>query len=825
VTRAISAKLATLAKSLEQGDGEASSHPPEQVAGFLMRCLFTMFAEDVGLLPPDTEPGSFSQLLKDMREDSAHLPHLLSQLWADMNNGSAFSPVLRAPIPHFNGGLFADPSALPLTRPQIDLLIDAARADWREVEPAIFGTLLERALDPIERHKLGAHYTPRAYVERLVLPTVIEPLRADWANVQASAFRLDQDSKRDQAIEMVRAFHRQLCTVRVLDPACGSGNFLYVTLEHLKRLEGEVLEALADLGFTQQGLELEGGTVSPEQMLGLETNPRAARIAEAVLWIGYLQWHFRTFAKTPPREPLLKDAHNIENRDAVLAWDAIEYAQDDAGRPITRWDGRTMKRHPVTGEPVPDESAQSLVEQYINPRAAEWPKADFVIGNPPFIGASTMRRALGDGYVEALRSLKTAVPESADYVMHWWHKAGELVRTGAIQRFGLITTNSLRQTFNRRVIAHQIQQKQPLSLAFAIPDHPWVDTADGAAVRIAMTVGQPGSEPGRYLSGIKTYIATVETSKHRFFIMVDRSILPDNMLIGIAVDDPQVLGVLSSRVHIAWALRTGGRLGIGNDPRYNKTRCFGTFPFPTQTEAPQTEPSIAELAGQIDAHRKRQQELHPTLTLTNLYNVLERLRRIAHPPPGATEPEPPLTVKERSIHDQGLVSILGQLHDELDAAVLTAYGWEDLAPALVGRPGGTTPYPDKPAEQAAAEEELLTRLVALNRQRAAEEAQGRVRWLRPTFQDPTGATRQQTEANVGVTVVEPAASAKQPWPKTLPAQFQAVRDRLAEQPMAADAEQIARQFKRAPTKKVAELLETLAALGQVQQPQPGRFAA
>ena len=333
VTRAISAKLATLAKSLEQGDGEAPSHPPEQVAGFLMRCLFTMFAEDVGLLPPTIEPGSFSQLLKDMREDPRHLPHLLSQLWADMNNGSAFSPVLRAPIPYFNGGLFADPSALPLTRTQIELLIDAARADWREVEPAIFGTLLERALDPIERHKLGAHYTPRAYVERLVLPTVTEPLRADWANVQASAFRLDQDAKRDQAIEMVRTFHRRLCTVRVLDPACGSGNFLYVTLEHLKRLEGEVLEALADLGFTQQGLELEGGTVSPEQMLGLETNPRAARIAEAVLWIGYLQWHFRTFAKTPPREPLLKDAHNIENRDAVLAWDAIEYAQDDAGPP------------------------------------------------------------------------------------------------------------------------------------------------------------------------------------------------------------------------------------------------------------------------------------------------------------------------------------------------------------------------------------------------------------------------------------------------------------------------------------------------------------
>jgi hypothetical protein len=426
-----------------------------------------------------------------------------------MNAGSAFSPVLRAPIPHFNGGLFADPSALPLTREQIDLLIDAARADWKEVEPAIFGTLLERALDPIERHKLGAHYTPRAYVERLVLPTVIEPLRADWANVQASAFQLDQDGKRDQAIDAVRAYHRQLCTVRVLDPACGSGNFLYVTLEHLKRLEGEVLAALGDLGFTQQGLELEGGTVSPEQMLGLETNPRAARIAETVLWIGYLQWHFRTFAKTPPREPLLKDAHNIANRDAVLAWDAIEYARDDQGRPITRWDGRTLKSHPVTGEPVPDEQARVPVELYQNPRPADWPQADFVVGNPPFIGASTMRRAFGDGYVEALRRAIPAVPESADYVMHWWHKAAERVRAGQLQRFGLITTNSLRQTFNRRVIAQQMAQKAPLSLAFAIPDHPWVDTADGAAVRIAMTVGQPGSGPGE----LRTVVA--ERLAHR----------------------------------------------------------------------------------------------------------------------------------------------------------------------------------------------------------------------------------------------------------------------------------------------------------------------
>ncbi len=1028
VTRAISSKLAQLAKSLELG-----GNGPERVASFLMRCLFTMFAEDVGLLPQESDQHSFSQLLKDMRADPEHLPHLLRQLWTDMNSGSAFSGVLRAPVPHFNGGLFAEPDALALTREQIDLLIDAAAADWKEVEPAIFGTLLERALDPVERHKLGAHYTPRAYVERLVLPTVIEPLRAEWANVQASAFRLDQDGKRDKAVEAVRAFHRRLCTVRVLDPACGSGNFLYVTLEHLKRLEGEVLEAQADLGFTQQGLELEGGTVSPEQMLGLETNPRAARIAETVLWIGYLQWHFRTYAKTPPREPLLKDAHNIDCRDAVLAWDDIQFETDEAGRPITRWDGRTTKPHPVTGEPVPDETARLPVERYVNPRSAEWPEAEFVVGNPPFIGAKYLRSALGDGYVEALWRTYPEVPESADYVMHWWHKAAELTRTGAVRRFGLITTNSLRQTFNRRVVAHHMAQKQPLSLAFAIPDHPWVDEADGAAVRIAMTVGQPGSEQGELrtvvaeragggegmevelatceavvfsdltagadvasakvlaanlgisspgvklhgagfvisrrqafdlglgrisgleqhirdyrngrditatsrdalvidlfglkapevrrrfpevyqwiyervkperdenrratyrekwwvfgeprtelreaLGGLSSYFSTVVTSKHRFFVINSATVLPDDALINFASSDLWMLGVLSSRTHSAWALRSGGTLE--DRPRYIKTRCFETFPFPsrapeagehlpgpdaercratnakhaTQDESPdqpvstvapsrasretssagvgaagqapplqtppvELQPSIARLAEQIDAHRKRQQALHPDLTLTNAYNVLERLRRIAHLPG-----EPPLTPKERGVHDQGLVSVLGQLHDELDAAVLTAYGWADLIPALVGRPGGTTPYPDKPAEQAAAEEELLTRLVALNRERAAEEARGLVRWLRPEFQNPSGQGTEQAAAEMTVAITEPAAAAKQPWPKGLPEQFQAVRDVLADQPAPAGAEQIARQFKRAQTKKVAELLETLAALGQVQQPEPGRYAA
>lgn len=163
--------------------------------------------------------------------------------------------------------------ALPLTEMQLGLLIDAASRDWREVEPAIFGTLLERALDKKQRHKLGAHYTPRAYVERLVVPTIIDPLRNDWRDVQAAAVALAAQGREDEARDTVRAFHARLCEIRVLDPACGSGNFLYVALELMKRLEGEVTALLADLGEDQGALSLAGHTVDPHQFIGIELNP------------------------------------------------------------------------------------------------------------------------------------------------------------------------------------------------------------------------------------------------------------------------------------------------------------------------------------------------------------------------------------------------------------------------------------------------------------------------------------------------------------------------------------------------------------------------
>ncbi|MEO6246368.1 MAG: DNA methyltransferase, partial [Opitutaceae bacterium] len=476
VTREVAAHLAELAKSFE------AHHDPKEVAAFLSRCLFCMFAEDVGLLPAD----GFKKVLDDAKADPGAFVPLLSLLFEDMNTGR-FSGLLKQKLLCFNGGLFADTRALPVNGTQLGLLRRAASCQWRHVEPAIFGTLLERALTPGERHKLGAHYTPRAYVERLVLPTVVEPLRDDWQAAQAAAITEAKRGEIDQARATVRAFHHRLCAVRVLDPACGSGNFLYVALEHLKRLEGEVFDTLGQLGDPLP-LDLASETVDPHQFLGIELNVRAAAIAELVLWIGYLQWHFRTRGDALPHEPVLRNFKNIEHRDAVLAYDEKNFAKDATGKTRFVWDRKTMKTDPATGREVPDDRAVVPLETFVTPRPAAWPSADFIVGNPPFLGTKRMRDDLGDGYVETLRSAySNSVEDNADFVMYWWHKAAELTLERKCRRFGLITTNSIRQAFNRRVVHRALMQG--VSLRFAIPDHPWVDTGDGAAVRIAMTVG------------------------------------------------------------------------------------------------------------------------------------------------------------------------------------------------------------------------------------------------------------------------------------------------------------------------------------------------
>ena len=500
VTRDIAALLAKLAAALE-GTPARPRHAPKHVATFLMRCIFCMFAQSVGLLP---DRASFSGLLARCRGNLPAFVGLVGELWRAMDAGG-FSAALTATVLRFNGGLFR-PSAhgpaepLAVTADELDLLITAANKDWAEVEPAIFGTLLEKALDAKERGRLGAQFTPRAFVERLVLPTVMEPLRADWDGVRAAAEAALQAGDARGAAGLVRAFHSDLCHVRVLDPACGTGNFLYVTLELMKRLEGEVLDALAGLEAGEVGrLDMGGATVDPHQFLGLDVNPRAVPVAELVLWIGYLQWHFRTHGTAPPAEPILRDFHTIQEQDALLSYPRADPERDAAGQPITRWGGRT-KLHPITGEAVPDETDRVLVLRPVEAKQAPWPEAEFIVGNPPFVAGKDMRAELGSGYAEALWKAYREVPKSADLAMFFWWRAAQAVKEGkAARRFGFITSNSIRQVFCRRVIAEALEGKKPLHLAFAIPDHPWSQEAGSAAVRIAMTVAAPGIGAGRLL--------------------------------------------------------------------------------------------------------------------------------------------------------------------------------------------------------------------------------------------------------------------------------------------------------------------------------------
>lgn len=970
VTREVAAHLAELARRLE-----AAGHPPDRSAQFLMRCLFTMFAEDVGLLPRELFTDA---LATRWRENPASFPAEISALWATMNSGGSLFGVGK--IRRFNGGLFSETDALPLDRAALDVLREAASCQWSDVEPAIFGTLLERALDPKERHALGAHYTPRAYVERLVRPTIEEPLRADWDAAKDEAAGLVEAGKEKEAREAVRRFHRKLCKVRVLDPACGTGNFLYVTLELLKRLEAEVLTFLADLGDRQTLIEMETISVMPEQLLGIEKKRWAKEIAELVLWIGWLdgQRKLRGNLDGLP-EPILQHGSQIEERDAVLAWDRIEPVLDEDGKPVTRWDGETTKPSPVTGEPIPDESAKVPVVCYVSPRKAEWPEADFVVGNPPYVGNKRMRLTLGDGYVEALRGAHPDVPETADLVMYWWNAAADKVRTGEIRRFGLITTNSITQTFNRKTVQRHLDADPPMHIAFAIPDHPWVDSADGAAVRVAMTVGAPERKRGevslvvseevgdtretpvvryskaegtldasltagtslskvsdlqantglsfmgvipvglgfrlespdvarlrlspkrfppvvrRYkngrdlvdgspdrliidfhgwnladasreypalvqvllekvkperencqrrphrerwwvfgesrgemreaLSAIPRYVVTVETAKHRWFAFLDSAVLPDQKLRVVASDDSFVMAALSARPHVVFAAAAGGRMGVGNDLVYNGTRCFNPFPFPAATKLQKAR--IRALGEQLDAHRKARQAEHPDLTITEMYNVLEKLRS------GEA-----LSPKERKIHDDGLVSVLRQIHDDLDVAVFDAYGW----------PKSLT------------DEEILERLVALNAERAEEEKRGLIRWLRPEYQNPSGSSpavqgtlpRASDEGEEGDAPTKPTrrargsktkepkdpargegeGSASRPrttkkpaaaertksqkpvrWPTGLPKQLAAVRRVLDTDRTPRTADELASRFLEVERAQLVPVLEALLSLG------------
>ena len=457
LTEEAAAEFAELAQRLRD-----RGHVAETVAHFINRLVFCMFAEDVDLLP--------NKMFKRMLEHAASRPEefqsLATDLFKAMHSGG------RVGFEHvawFNGGLFNDDTALPLDKDDIALTLVAANLDWAEIDPSILGTLFERGLDPGKRSQLGAHYTDREKIMMIVDPVIIRPWLAEWQIAKTEITNSLEKSRaaksasartraHDQAVADYRSFLNRLRAFRVLDPACGSGNFLYLGLLALKDIEHRVsIEAEA------MGLQREFSQVGPASVKGIEINHYAAELARISVWIGEIQWMRRNGFGVSDR-PILKPLDNIECRDAILS-----------------------------------EGVEAL-----------WPAADVIIGNPPFLGGKKLISVLGKNYTSSLRSAYAArLPGFTDLVAYWLEKSRAAVLSGNTARVGLVATNSIAGGSNLPVMQGIARD---CTIFNAWSDEAW--TVDGAAVRVsiicfaASTAGLPLDLDGRPVGKINADLSS-----------------------------------------------------------------------------------------------------------------------------------------------------------------------------------------------------------------------------------------------------------------------------------------------------------------------------
>ena len=760
VTRAAAEEFARLAELLRKWNADA-----ERSAHFLIRLLFCLFAEDAGLLPGKL----FSRLLQAGRRNPKLFTAQLKQLFGAMAAGGAFGVEV---IPHFNGGLFDDDAVIELDSDGLEILARVSALDWSSIEPSIFGTLFERSLDPAKRAQLGAHYTSKDDILLIVEPVLMKPLRAKWEKIKEEGKRLasqeEGESKKGKLRKkaqtklksLLTGFAAELAATKVLDPACGSGNFLYVSLRALLDLEKEVIALAGEWGVGRFF-----PSVSPAQLAGIEINPYAHELAQITIWIGYIQWLMENGFGFPA-EPILKPLRTIRYMDAIM-----DIPPGDL---------------PVT-EP-------------------DWPEADVLVGNPPFLGDKKMRAELGDEYVDALRKLyEGRIPGQSDLVCYWFEKARAMIETRKVKRAGLLATQAIRGGANRKVLE---RIKQTGDIFWAQSDREWI--LDGATVHVSMIAfdnrqetkheldsqtvssvnpdltsaadlttakplveneglafigdmkkgkfdlpatvalpmqsaplnpngksnrdvikrwinglditrrpqnmwivdfgvdmseteaalyeqpfeyvrrhvkperdkvrnpleksrwwlhGRPAPDLREAVKGLPRYIATARVAKHRLFVYVDASTIPDGQVVVIACDDDYFFGVLHSKIHELWARATGTQLREAESGfRYTPTTTFETFPFPwppgQEPKADARVRAIAEAARELNEWRERWLNPDPTpgpspvrsaraatgeggeakkRTLTNLYN--------ARP------------------------TWLDNAHKKLDAAVFAAYGW------------------------------------------------------------------------------------------------------------------------------------------------------
>lgn len=450
-------------------------HAPKDVAHFLNRLLFCMFAEDIGLLP--------GQLFTKLVERSKAEPDLFEkrsrELFAAMHAGG---DVAFENIDWFNGGLFEDERTLRLEADELKLLAEAATLDWSEIEPSIFGTLFERGLDPDKRSQLGAHYTDPETILKIVRPVVIEPWLRAWEAEKLALADLLAKAKKSvskAAQDRYNLFLERLRGFTVLDPACGSGNFLYLSLRALKDIEKRMLIEAEVLGLGRQYPQ-----IGPRCVKGIELNAYAAELARVTIWIGEIQWMIQNGFGIK-RNPILQPLDQIENRDALLNADGSE---------------------------------------------AAWPQADVVVGNPPFVGDKKMLRELGDDYVSTLRKAYAGrVPGGADLVCYWFEKANDAIRAGTLKRAGLVATNSIRGGKNREVLKHIVDATRIFN---AWSDEEWIN--EGAAVRVSLICFGLDDAPVQLDGGdVAAIHSDVTSSSHLLFDLTRCLPLAENLQIAM----------------------------------------------------------------------------------------------------------------------------------------------------------------------------------------------------------------------------------------------------------------------------------------------------
>ncbi len=439
---AVTQETASLFQSIVV-DMEQRNEDTERLARYLNQLVFCLYSEDAGLLPE----GLFSRIVRQHFRHPATFDRAVRSLFTEMAKGG-FSGADE--IAHFNGDLFNIVDTVELSTVALHRLGEACDRNWRDIEPSIFGTLFERALDASKRTETGAHYTGAEDIKLVVEPVVMRPLRREWDSVRHEVTALLDNGMSEGARNRLEEFRTRLASVTVLDPACGSGNFLYISLQLLLDLEREVIDFAAWQGW--HGLTPK---VQPNQMLGLEKSHYAAELARTALWIGYIQWHQGNGFQYTQR-PLLTPLNTIQQMDAIL--------------------NLTDLAHPT--EP-------------------EWPSAEFIVSNPPFLGHVPFRKSLGDRYVEAVYQLYgSRIPNSSDLCCYWLEKARAQIEVGKTRRAGLLATQAVRFQSNRPVLK---RIKETGDIFEAISDKDWV--LEGAAVHISIICFDNGSDTNRALDG------------------------------------------------------------------------------------------------------------------------------------------------------------------------------------------------------------------------------------------------------------------------------------------------------------------------------------